>query len=101
MVILSIIRTIFYIYLGVECLLISYLYREGSLKYNPNSMIIFSLQKLFYVLGIQFIFMAFIPILLEISPLFHYVAVNILILPVIYLGTLLNKFRNESTRIKR
>lgn len=100
MLILSIVRSVFYIYIGVECLLISYLYREGSLRHNPNSLIISSLQKLFYVLGVQFIFMAFIPVLLEIDPLFHYVAVNLLIVPILLLGRLLNRFRHESTRKK-
>jgi len=100
MVLLSIIRVIFYLYLGIQCLLISYLYREGSLRFNPNSLIIYFLQKTFFLIGVQFLFMAFIPILLELNKNAHAIAVNLLVIPMAALSYALEKFKSESVKKK-
>lgn len=87
MIIIAISRILLYLLLGLECLLISFLYREGTLRYNPKSLVIKNLQKLFMWLGIMFIYHSFLPLIrifsIEVYDLFC-IGILAVDLPVLY-----------------
>ena len=93
----TLIRSVLYIWLSSEFLFLAHLYAYGYTKYKKTNIII-TLQRLFFVLGLLFSFMAFLPILLIFSNDGHTTFTLLLPLLIIPVGYFVRRFRCESIK---
>jgi len=98
--IICIIRSILYLFTASECFILSFLYKQGTLRYNPTSQVIKYLQLLFLSLGAMFTFMAFIPIVKTLNTTVYDAITNILTIFVAVVLYFLIKFRESSIKKK-
>lgn len=95
--ILSVARTVIYLWIGIEFSNLMYLYWYGY-KNHKTSPIIKALQAMFASLSGMFFFLAFVPILLELNGAVHKIAVTFFVILLIPVGIAVRMFRSESIR---
>jgi hypothetical protein len=91
----AILRTIIYVWVGIEFANLAYLYWYGYEKLKPTP-IISALQIMCTVLSILFFIFAFLPIFLDLDPDTHANIVSFLPLITIPLALAVRRFRSES-----
>ena len=96
-VLTAILRTVIYVWVGVEFANLAYLYWYGYEKIKPTP-IISALQIMCTMLSIVFFVLAFLPILLVLDTDVHKSAVGFLPLLLVPLTLAVRKFRSESLR---
>lgn len=94
---LAIIRTISFIWVGIEFSNLTYLYFVGyrNVKTTP---IIKALQVMFFFISILMFSMAFLPTFLELNRDAHYFLVSLLPVAIIPVGMAARNFRSESLK---
>ena len=91
----AILRTVIYVWVGIEFANLAYLYWYGYEKLKPTP-IISALQIMCTMLSVIFFVMAFLPVILELDTNVHKTAVGLLPIILIPLGFIVRKFRSES-----
>lgn len=94
-VLLTILRSVLYLWIAIEFLLLANLYIYGYKKYKPTK-IILALQRIFFFGGLLFLFLTFIPILLISNT--DAFDVTILLVPIVLIPLIyfLRMFREKS-----